>query len=113
VHQKRTKKELADCHALRQVWYRSGPYWDTMHRAKIAPNQYKCEGCGKIFKLREVQVDHNEPVVDVKEGWINLQEFAKRLFCPSKYLKVLCQDLCHKEKSEGENKERRRYAKSR
>lgn len=113
MHLKRTKKELSDCHQLRQVWYRSGPYWEAMHRVKIAPNQYKCEECENVFKLREVQVDHNIPCVDPVKGWEGLQEFAKRLFCPASDLTVLCQDICHKEKSNEENKLRRQYAKAR
>lgn len=104
---KRTKKELSDCHALRLIWRRSGPYWEAMHRAKLGSNQYRCEGCKDIFKLREVQVDHIEPVVDPATGWRGLSEFAGRLYCPSSGLQVLCQDKCHLEKSKRENKERR------
>jgi len=111
MHRKRTKKELSDCHQLRSVWMRSGPYWEAMHRAKMAPNHYLCEKCQEVFRLREVQVDHQVPCVDVKTGWQGLQEFARRLFCPSGELMVLCQDKCHKIKSQTENKERRKYEK--
>lgn len=104
---KRTKKELGNCHMLRMVWHRSIPYWEAMHRAKVAPNQYKCEGCNKVFKLREVQVDHIDPVIDPVEGWQGLQSFATRLFCPSNRLRVLDQDSCHKSITLAQNKIRR------
>lgn len=104
---KRSKKELSDCYGLRLLWRRSGPYWEAMHRAKLGSNQYLCEGCKDVFKLREVQVDHKEPVVDPATGWAGLAVFAFRLYCPASGLQVLCQDRCHLEKSKKENKERR------
>jgi len=105
---KRNKAELACCRALRLVWYRSPPYWEAMRRVKIESNQYRCEGCKGIFKLREVQVDHIEPVVSVKTGWRGLAEFAFRLFCPASGLQVLCEDKCHLAKSTNENKDRKK-----
>lgn len=105
---KREKRDLVDCNALRLLWRRSRPYWEAMHRAKIATNQYKCETCEKIFKIREVQVDHTFPVVDPETGWVDLATFAQRLFCSSDKLTVMCQDVCHKKKSYAENKIRRK-----
>jgi 5-methylcytosine-specific restriction endonuclease McrA len=104
---KRTKDELKLCYMLRQVWDRSYLKWDALRRVKIAPNQYKCEVCGNVFKLREVQVDHLEPVVEPTVGWESIRVFAYRLFSPSETLQVLCQDNCHKNKSKKENKVRR------
>lgn len=83
------------------------PYWEAMHRQKIAPDQYKCQGCNKTFRLREVQVDHIVPCVDVLVGWQGLAEFAKRLFVASDGLQVLCKDDCHHEKTIRENKIRK------
>ena len=109
MQKKRNKKELSDCHALRLVWHRSGPYWEAMHRAKKSPNQYECEKCQKVFKLREVQVDHIYPVVDPTVGWEDMSKFAARLFCASTLLRVLCQDVCHKAITLEQNKVRRGY----
>ena len=103
---RRSKQELGACRALRLAWHRSPLFWGAMQRVKIESNQYRCEGCKGIFKLREVQVDHIEPVVDPEKGWCGLQEFAYRLYCPSTGLQVLCQDKCHLEKSKKENKKR-------
>lgn len=105
---KRNKAELACCRALRLVWYRSPPYWDAMRKVKIESNKYQCEGCKGIFKLREVQVDHKEPVISVTKGWCGLSEFARRLFVESSGLQVLCEDKCHLEKSTNENKDRKK-----
>lgn len=110
-HVKRTRKELSDSYALRNTWYRSGPYWESMHRVKVKSDQYKCDECKGVYRLREVQVDHIVPCVDPVVGWVSLQEFARRLFCSSKELRVLCKDKCHKSKTNAENKVRREHAK--
>jgi hypothetical protein len=105
IGKKRSKAELGCCHNLRLLWHRSPPFWDAMRKVKLGPNQYKCQGCQGIFKLREVQVDHIEPVVEPEKGWCGLSEFARRLFVESSKLQVLCQDKCHLEKIEkGEQK---------
>jgi len=104
---KRTKPELMACRGLRLAWDRSFLKWDALRRVKVDTNQYKCEKCCGVFKLREVQVDHKTPCVPV-EGWDSVQNFAYRLFCPSDQLQVLCQDKCHLKKSNKENKQRRK-----
>ena len=103
---KRTKEELTTCRGLRMAWDRSCLKWAAMRRVKVEANQYRCEGCKKVFKLREVQVDHKVPCVPVT-GWDSLSEFAARLYCPSDGLQVLCQDICHLKKSVGENAKRK------
>jgi len=105
---KRTPDELKCCYMLRQCFSRSFLYWGAMRRVRIASNQYKCEKCSKVFKQREVAVDHTVPVVDPEKGWQGITVFASRLFCDPSNLKVLCKDVCHQTKSNKENKERRK-----
>lgn len=111
MQRKRTKEELKLCYMLRQVWDRSYLKWNALRRVKVAPNQYRCEKCHKVFKLREVQVDHMNPCVDPVIGWENMTQFVMKLFCPSEFLQVLCQDNCHPRKSKKENKTRREMKK--
>lgn len=92
---------------LRNVWDRSCLKWDALRRIKKGPNQYECEECHKIFKLREVHVDHLHAVVNPDKGWEGIQTFAWRLLCPSNELQVLCIDNCHKNKTEAENARRK------
>lgn len=95
------------CAALRLAWRRSPMYWEAMHRVKVESNQYRCEGCRKVFKLREMQVDHEEPVIDPEKGWEGMATFAARLNCDAKKLHPLCEDVCHRRKTNKENKVRR------
>lgn len=104
---KRTKEELTTCYLLRQAFSRSCLYWGTLRRVKKGPNQYECENCHKIFKLREVSVDHKIPVIDPEKGWEGITIFAARLFCALSNLWVICQDNCHQSKTNKENKIRR------
>jgi len=103
----RTKEEVTTCYLLRQAFSRSCLYWGTLRRVKKAPDQYECEKCHKIFKLREVAVDHKIPVVDPEKGWEGMTVFAARLFCAMDNLWVLCRDVCHSTKTKKENKTRR------
>ena len=104
---KATKAENTLRFMLRSVWDRSFLKWDALRRTKQGPNAYKCEGCGTVFKLRDVHVDHIKPVIDPDKGWEGVQMFVQRLFCPSSELQVLCIDVCHAKKTETENKKRR------
>ena len=104
----RSKGEVTTCYLLRQTFSRCCLYWDTLKRVKLAPDQYKCEKCSKVFKLREVAVDHKVPVIDPEKGWEGLTIFATRLFCPMDNLTVLCRDECHAAKTKKENKQRRK-----
>ena|SRR5271157_4537211 len=104
---KRTKQELTTCYLLRQAFSRSMWYWETIRAAKTSPDQYKCGKCQKIFKLREIAVDHKIPVVDPILGWQGVVVFAHRLFCEFSNLWVLCIDECHSKKTKKENKIRK------
>lgn len=50
-----------------------------------------------------VQVDHIVPIVAPDVGWVNLDSFAERLFCPTEGLQILCKP-CHKLKTDSEKK---------
>lgn len=106
--EKASKDENKLRYMLRTVWDRSFLKWDAIRRTKVAPNQYRCEGCKKIFKLREIHVDHIAPVIDPEKGWEGMQTFCQRLFCPSDFLQILCIDSCHAKKTRKENEKRRR-----
>lgn len=62
---------------------------------------YQCNSCKELFPSKEVQVDHIEPVVDPKVGFISWDIFIQRLFCEKKNLQVLCKS-CHLIKTKAE-----------
>lgn len=64
---------------------------------------FMCNGCKVDFPSKDVQVDHVDPVVDPKVGFVNWDTFIKRLFCPVENLQVLC-TVCHKAKTKEERK---------
>ena len=75
--------------------------------------RYICSVCGQPYGIREVQVDHKDPIVPVGTlskdmSWDNI---ISRVFCSADNLQVLC-STCHKAKSHAsENKERIRFRK--
>ena len=72
--------------------------------------EYRCEGCQKLFKSKDVVLDHIDPVVPIdgyKSGLeFDLNEYAVRMFCEADGLQVLCAE-CHDKKTKDENNIRR------
>jgi len=64
-----------------------------------------CAKCKESFTMRDVQVDHIDPVVPVGRELQSWDEYICRLFCGVDNLQVLCKP-CHKEKSNNENSQR-------
>jgi 5-methylcytosine-specific restriction endonuclease McrA len=68
---------------------------------------YLCKKCKRDFPLKEVQVDHKNPVVDTKTGFVSWDVYVERMFVEDKMLQVLCKP-CHKIKSDKERAKRGR-----
>jgi 5-methylcytosine-specific restriction endonuclease McrA len=68
---------------------------------------YKCAKCKKLFVAADVQVDHVQPVVDPKKGFVGWDVYIDRMFCEIENLQVLCKP-CHKIKTDQEKLERKR-----
>lgn len=70
---------------------------------------YLCQGCGKFFDKKEVQVDHIEPVGSVPDWPGNpgdWEKYIKAVNCEVENLQILCKP-CHNKKSAEENAQRR------
>lgn len=59
---------------------------------------YKCAKCKEDFVLKNVQVDHKNPVVDPKTGFVDWDTYIDRMLVPTTKLQVLCTP-CHKAKT--------------
>lgn len=98
--------------ALRAATRKWPPKYLTLNEAKTEKKKnvrtgrlaqhYLCNVCTGEFPAKEVQVDHIQPVVDPKTGFINWDTFIDRLFCEKENLQVLC-TTCHKLKTSEEN----------
>lgn len=70
-------------------------------RAKKDAVQYLCSPCKSWTKSTAVSVDHIVPVIDVQVGFVDWNEFVRRLFCGPENLQVIC-DTCHNGKTNAE-----------
>ena len=70
--------------------------------------RYICSVCGQSYGIRDVQVDHKDPIVptDTLSKDMSWDNIIARVFCSADNLQVLC-STCHKLKSKGENMERK------
>lgn len=98
--------------ALRRASYRWPGRYLAAKRTHIGRNQYFCENCGVILPKKETQMDHVIPCVDPKEGWVNLDVFAEKLYCDEWGWQRLCIP-CHDVKTTQENVIRKESSKSR
>src|SRR5688572_7516740 len=97
--------------AIRGGFRRWPPKYDVLRAAFVGrkinkksnreANHYECAECAHHYPQSNVQVDHKNPVVDPKVGFVSWDVFIERLFCEADNLQVLCKP-CHKEKSREE-----------
>ena len=68
---------------------------------------YRCVTCEGVFIAADVQVDHINPVVDPKKGFVSWDVYITRMFCEIEGLQVMCKP-CHKEKTAQEKLKRKK-----
>ena len=68
---------------------------------------FKCALCSNEFLNKDVEVDHIEPVVCPKVGFVDWNTYMERLLVDKDKMQVVCKK-CHKEKSKLENQERKK-----
>jgi 5-methylcytosine-specific restriction endonuclease McrA len=99
--------------ALRKIWRWHPGRKQALKKAEVLDSfgvlKEKCAYCCTLFDKNEVQVDHIDPVVDPKSGFVDWNTYIKRLLYVDgdTDLQVLCKQ-CHKKKTNKEGKIRRR-----
>jgi ribosomal protein L44E len=68
---------------------------------------YRCAQCSGVFTSKNIAVDHLDPVVDPKQGFVSWDVFIERLYVEMDKLQVLCKE-CHTKKTLLERKERKK-----
>ena len=81
---------------------------EAMQAARVARGQYRCAMCQDLFKAKEVDLDHIEPVVDPKTGFTTWDDYIDRLYCPAEGFQVICH-VCHSHKTSLEDAMRMHY----
>jgi len=81
---------------------------EAMTAARVERGKYKCASCQDLFGPKEVDLDHNEPVIDPKTGFTNWDDYINRLFCQADGFSVLCKQ-CHENKTLVEDQMREHY----
>lgn len=95
---------------LRRASYRWPGRTEALGKARIERGLYKCAKCEGTFKKNQVSLDHIEPVVPVKEGFTNWDDYVKRMFPEASGFQVLCAN-CHTIKTAQEQHMRKFYRK--
>jgi len=81
-------------------------------QARIKRGLYKCADCGDGFKRNQVQLDHIDPVIDIKLGSTNWDDYINRLLPDVSGFQVLCEN-CHDNKTRIEDELRVYFAQKR
>ena len=103
---------------LRSISMRWPPKNRVKQNARVERGVYLCAGYergshevpvslppkpGNKRRINNSVVDHVEPVVDPKHGFVSWDELIKRLFCEADGFQILCHE-CHKNKTSDERK---------
>lgn len=95
---------------LRRASYR----WPARNQAEKAARRdrglYECAHCKGLFRRGEYKLDHINPVVSLKDGFISWDLFIEGLFCDAANYQVLCTG-CHDIKTSLEKEMRKLYGK--
>lgn len=117
-HVERYDPVMAARQALRRAFSRSPAVIEMMHenrrkvprfnkdgsRHKIDATEHICNVCHqwkRSVKNSKVVIDHIQPVVDPKVGFVDLNTYFKRLWCDRSSLQKICGE-CHRKKTNAE-----------
>ena len=95
---------------LRRSSYRWPYRTIALTKARVSRGIYECNLCKSHIKNKEKKLDHIEPVVDPKTGFVNWDEFADRLLCRETNFQVICLN-CHSSKTKLETELRKYHRK--
>ena len=89
--------------ALRSLWLKSPIRYAAIKIARVKRGKYKCATCGNLFKVKEINVDHIDPI----GSWVDYNNYIEKLFCGVENLQCLCKE-CHSTKSSEEREKRKK-----
>lgn len=64
--------------------------------------------CEEEFKKEEVDIDHIKPIVSLKDGFNDWNDYINSLFCPVEGFQILCK-TCHDVKTKIEDTMRMKF----
>jgi len=89
-------------------WWK--PISEVLKKARVARGVYLCAVCRQYVpssivvngkRVKNIQIDHVDPVVDPTKGFTTWDDFISRLFCEEENLAATC-SACHNAKSQRE-----------
>jgi len=89
-------------------WWK--PISDTLKNARLQRGLYRCNVCKQEVtasilidkkRVKNIMVDHINPVVDPTTGFSGWDDFINNLFCEPENLQAICYH-CHNEKTKNE-----------
>jgi len=119
--------------ALRKLTYGWEPRKEMSAAAKRAPATWECCACNywcydgtsevnfrklkdefpsQNIKMEKCKDDHINPVIDVKDGFVDWNTLVERMFCPYDNWQKVCK-TCHDMKTKEEREQRKQWRKKR
>ena len=96
------KKKVNKATWVKGVLRRASLAWpartECIRLARVERGLYKCAMCGELFKQKEIQVDHINPVIDAVDGFTGWDDYINSLFCEIDNLAAVCR-VCHESKT--------------
>lgn len=94
---------------LRRGTYKWPPRTEAFKAARVERGLYKCAMCANLFGPKAVKLDHINPTVDPKTGFVDWNTYIARMYPedPNAF-QVLCEQ-CHDSKTAVERELRKQY----
>ena len=78
----------------RQFSLKWPPRNEALKRSRKDRGLYQCNMCKDLFKVKQVHVDHINPVIPINQQQFNWESFINNLFCDVEGFQILCTN-CH------------------
>ena len=96
---------------IRRASYRWPPRYEAKTLARIRRGVYRCGICQGEVPASELEMDHIEPVIDPKKGWVSLEDYGMKMIPDAEGFQAV-HKTCHLAKSIEENSQRRETKKT-
>lgn len=95
--------------ALRRASVRWPARNEALVRARVERGKYKCEICHDLFQRQYIELDHIEPVISLKDGFVDWNTYIERLLPEAEGFQAICKN-CHASKTAMEDMMRKTFA---
>jgi hypothetical protein len=110
-HKKPVNRKAFVVASLRRASLKWPPRNEAMRLARVKRGLYKCKMCSGLYRSKEIDIDHIIPVVSLRNGFTNWDDYIINMLPDVDGFQILCK-TCHLVKTNLEDTMRDKFSKS-